>query len=132
MALERCNPKRSRRACSPRFGLQSCRGKSAGVAKRPHERIFHPKPLTLRFACIAAPGSLLLVAGALDPKFVRTSRQMAAAHAACHPNTTSRLQVAVVAGAGHALHEERAEALVPLVRRFAAVGESGAAGDARL
>jgi hypothetical protein len=28
----------SRRTCSPRYGLQSCGGKSAGVAKPPHER----------------------------------------------------------------------------------------------
>jgi hypothetical protein len=39
MVLERwTNPKLSRRTCSPRYGLQSCRGKSAGVAKRPRER----------------------------------------------------------------------------------------------
>jgi hypothetical protein len=31
-------PKRSWRTCSPRYGLQSCRGESAGVAKRPRER----------------------------------------------------------------------------------------------
>jgi hypothetical protein len=38
MALERgTNPKLSRRACSPRYGLQSCPRKSAGVAKRPRE-----------------------------------------------------------------------------------------------
>ena len=30
--------KAQRRWCSPRYGLQSCRGKSAGVAKRPRER----------------------------------------------------------------------------------------------
>jgi hypothetical protein len=35
LPLERgTTPKRSRRARSPRFGLQSCRGKSAGVVKR--------------------------------------------------------------------------------------------------
>jgi hypothetical protein len=39
MALERgTNPKRPRRACSPRYWVPSCRGKSAGVAKRPRER----------------------------------------------------------------------------------------------
>jgi hypothetical protein len=38
-ALERwTNPKLSRRTCSPRYGLQSCRGRSAGVSKRPRER----------------------------------------------------------------------------------------------
>jgi hypothetical protein len=35
----RTNPTLSRRSCSPRYGLQSCRGKSAGVAKRPRELI---------------------------------------------------------------------------------------------
>jgi hypothetical protein len=39
MVLERwTNPKLSRRTCSPRYGLRSWRGKSAGVAKRPRER----------------------------------------------------------------------------------------------
>jgi hypothetical protein len=39
MGLERwTNPKLSRRTCSPRYGLPSCRGISAGVAKRPRER----------------------------------------------------------------------------------------------
>jgi hypothetical protein len=38
-ALERwTNPKRPRRACTCEYGLQSCRGESAGVAKRPRER----------------------------------------------------------------------------------------------
>jgi hypothetical protein len=38
-ALERwTNPKPRRRACSCRYGVSSCRGKSAGVAKRPRER----------------------------------------------------------------------------------------------
>jgi hypothetical protein len=32
------NPKLSRRTCTCECGLQSCRGKSAGVAKRPRER----------------------------------------------------------------------------------------------
>jgi hypothetical protein len=32
------NPKPQRRACSPRYGVPSCRGTSAGVAKRPRER----------------------------------------------------------------------------------------------
>jgi hypothetical protein len=45
------NPKRSRRACSPRYGL--CRNEPAGVAKRPRA-ISHPKPLTLRFAACAS------------------------------------------------------------------------------
>jgi hypothetical protein len=52
MVLERwTNPKLSRRTCSPESGLQSCRGKSAGVAKRPRERPTpDPKSLTSRFA----------------------------------------------------------------------------------
>jgi hypothetical protein len=45
MVLERAtNPKRSRRTCSPRYRLQSCRGKPAGVAKRPRERSPTRKP----------------------------------------------------------------------------------------
>jgi hypothetical protein len=48
------NPKRSRRTCSPRYGLQSCRAKSAGVAKRPRELLSPPKPLTLRFATFSS------------------------------------------------------------------------------
>jgi hypothetical protein len=44
LVLERCTkPKRMRRTCRPRYGLPSCRGKSAGVAKRPRELISHPK-----------------------------------------------------------------------------------------
>jgi hypothetical protein len=43
MALERwTTPKLSRRTCSPRYGLQSWRGKSAGVAKRPRELVSPP------------------------------------------------------------------------------------------
>jgi hypothetical protein len=39
MALERwTNPKPQRRACSPRYGVPLCGGKSAGVAKRRRER----------------------------------------------------------------------------------------------
>jgi hypothetical protein len=51
MALGRwTNPKLSRRTCTCEYGLQSRRGKSAGVAKRPRELISHPKSLPLRFA----------------------------------------------------------------------------------
>jgi hypothetical protein len=40
MALERwTTPKLSRRTCAYEYGLQSCRGKSAGVAKRPRDRV---------------------------------------------------------------------------------------------
>jgi hypothetical protein len=43
LALERwTNPKPSRRACSPRYGLPSCGEKSAGVGL-----ISHPKPLNV-------------------------------------------------------------------------------------
>jgi hypothetical protein len=39
MILERgTHPKRSRRTCTCEYGLHSCRGESAGVAKRPRER----------------------------------------------------------------------------------------------
>jgi hypothetical protein len=38
MALERTNAELSRRACSPLHALQSCRGESAGGAKRPLSR----------------------------------------------------------------------------------------------
>jgi hypothetical protein len=39
MVLERwTNPKLSRRTCTCEYGLQSCRGKSVGAAKRPRER----------------------------------------------------------------------------------------------
>jgi hypothetical protein len=54
MVLERwTNPKRSRRACTCEYGLQSCRGQSAGVAKRPRERS-PTRNLTLRFATFAS------------------------------------------------------------------------------
>jgi hypothetical protein len=55
MALERwTNPKPQRRTRtrSPRYGVSPCRGKSAGVAKRPRE-LSHPKPLPSRFATFA-------------------------------------------------------------------------------
>jgi hypothetical protein len=49
--LEReTNPKISRRACTCEYGLLSCRGESAGIAKRPRERSLTPKSLTSRFA----------------------------------------------------------------------------------
>ena len=39
MVLERwTHPKPRRRTCSLQYGLPSCRGESAGVAKRPRER----------------------------------------------------------------------------------------------
>jgi hypothetical protein len=58
MVLERrTDLKRSRRTCSPQYGLPSRRGNSAGVAKRPRELIAHPKSLPSRFAtCVIAAG----------------------------------------------------------------------------
>ena len=55
MAVERwTNPKPQRGTCSPRYRVQSCRGKSAGVAKRPRERSPTRNPLTSRFATFAS------------------------------------------------------------------------------
>jgi hypothetical protein len=60
MALERwSNPKLPRRSCTCEYGLESCRGKSAGVAyrKRPRELISHTETphvlTTIRNFCIA-------------------------------------------------------------------------------
>jgi hypothetical protein len=56
MALERwTNPKQSRRMCTCEYGLQSCSGKSAGVAKRPRELISPPEipSVTIRHFVIA-------------------------------------------------------------------------------
>jgi hypothetical protein len=51
MVLEgRTTPTLPRRACFPRHGLQSWRGKSAGVAKQPRELISPTKSLSVRFA----------------------------------------------------------------------------------
>jgi hypothetical protein len=53
LVLERgTKPKLSRRACTCEYGLQSCRGESAGVAKRPRERISHPKSLPNFFIAV--------------------------------------------------------------------------------
>jgi hypothetical protein len=55
MVLERrTNPKLSRHTCTCEYGLQSCRGKPAGVAKRPRERS-PPEIATVTFRdfCIA-------------------------------------------------------------------------------
>jgi hypothetical protein len=50
-ALDRwTNPKLSRRTCTCEYGLQSWRGKSAGVVKRPRER--SPEIPTVRFAAL--------------------------------------------------------------------------------
>jgi hypothetical protein len=56
MVLERwTHPKLSRRTCTCECGLHSCRGESAGVAKRSRERSSALKSLPSRFAsfCIA-------------------------------------------------------------------------------
>jgi hypothetical protein len=56
MALERgTNPKLSRRTCTCEYGLQSCRGKSAGVAKWRRERSPTPNipTVTIRDCFIA-------------------------------------------------------------------------------
>jgi hypothetical protein len=53
MVLERgTDPKRSRRTYACEYELQSCRGKSVGVTRRPRELISHPKPLPSRFATL--------------------------------------------------------------------------------
>jgi hypothetical protein len=68
MALERwTKPKHSRRTCSSRYRLQSRRGKSAGVAKRPRKRASTRKP-NVRFAncCIVC---------AVDGAVVRHARR---------------------------------------------------------
>jgi hypothetical protein len=50
-ALERwTNPKLSRRTCTCEYGLQCCRGESAGVAKPPRER---SPTVPIRHFCIA-------------------------------------------------------------------------------
>jgi hypothetical protein len=53
MVLERwTKPKPQRRTCSPRYGVPSCRGKSAGVAHRPRERPPTRNPTRSRFATL--------------------------------------------------------------------------------
>jgi hypothetical protein len=48
------NAKLSRRTYSPRYGLRSCRGESAGAVKRPRERSPTQNPYrTIRSFCIA-------------------------------------------------------------------------------
>ena len=61
LALERwTNPKLSRCTCSPRHGLQSCRRKSAGVAKRPRERSPTRNPLLLKSPTVTIRNCLRL------------------------------------------------------------------------
>jgi hypothetical protein len=48
------NPKRSRRTCSPRYGLLSCRGKSAGASRNSRVSPSPTRnPFTIRDLCIA-------------------------------------------------------------------------------
>jgi 2-succinyl-6-hydroxy-2,4-cyclohexadiene-1-carboxylate synthase len=67
------------------------------------------EPLWDRLGGLRPP--VLLVAGELDPKFTGLAREMAAA---IGPSA----QVAIVAGAGHAVHLERPAELAALVERF--------------
>ncbi len=67
------------------------------------------EPLWERLAALRPPA--LLVAGARDGKFAALARRMAAA-------TGPTAQVALVGGAGHAVHLERPEAVADLVAAF--------------
>jgi hypothetical protein len=64
MILERwTNPELSRRTCTCEYGLPSCRGKLAGVAKRPRERTQNPQRYDsqLLHRCMAAAPSPALM-----------------------------------------------------------------------
>jgi 2-succinyl-6-hydroxy-2,4-cyclohexadiene-1-carboxylate synthase len=67
------------------------------------------EPLWDRLGSLVPP--TLLVAGALDAKFAATAREMAAA-------IGPRARVALVPGAGHAVHLERPDALAALAEEF--------------
>jgi 2-succinyl-6-hydroxy-2,4-cyclohexadiene-1-carboxylate synthase len=67
------------------------------------------EPLWERLAGLGPPA--LLVAGALDAKFAAIAREMAAA-------IGPRARVALVGGAGHAVHLERPDAMAALVEAF--------------
>jgi 2-succinyl-6-hydroxy-2,4-cyclohexadiene-1-carboxylate synthase len=67
------------------------------------------EPLWDRLARLAPP--VLLVAGALDAKFARIAREMAAA-------VGPAARVALVPGAGHAVHLERPEETAALLEEF--------------
>ena len=71
------------------------------------------EPLWDRLATLAPP--TLLVAGALDAKFGAVAREMAAA-------IGPAARVALVPGAGHAVHLERPDATAELVEGFLAAG----------
>jgi 2-succinyl-6-hydroxy-2,4-cyclohexadiene-1-carboxylate synthase len=74
------------------------------------------EPLWDRLATLGPP--TLLVAGALDTKFAAVARQMAAA-------IGPRARVALVPGAGHAVHLERPAELATLVEGFLDAGLPG-------
>jgi 2-succinyl-6-hydroxy-2,4-cyclohexadiene-1-carboxylate synthase len=78
------------------------------------------EPLWDRLADLRPPA--LLVAGERDPKFTALARRMAAV---IGPSA----RVAVVAGAGHAVHLERPAELAALVEEFLDVHRDGPAGD---
>jgi hypothetical protein len=102
--LERwTNPKVSRRTCTCEYVLQSHRGNSAGVAKRPRERSSTRNP-TLRFATlslVAAGECVRGAAGAVHAGGVRARaardgaravpapQRQAAAGGGCHPRGTA-------------------------------------------
>jgi hypothetical protein len=47
-------PNPQRRTCSPYYGVPSCRGKSAGVVKRPPGAISHPIPYSAQLATLTS------------------------------------------------------------------------------
>ena len=106
MVLERwTNPKRSRRTCICEFGLPSCRGKSAGVAKRPRERsISHPKPPPFRFA---KPFSSLCVQVAESHRveqIIQRRREVSAAAAALEGTEDAPLAAKVLKRESYECH----------------------------
>jgi 2-succinyl-6-hydroxy-2,4-cyclohexadiene-1-carboxylate synthase len=78
------------------------------------------EPLWDRLAGLRPPA--LLVAGERDAKFAALARQMAAA-----VGPTAR--VAIVPGAGHAVHLERPDTTAALVEAFLTAAGNGPAGD---
>ena len=135
MVLERwTKTKLSRRKCSPRYGLQSCRGKSAGVAKRPRELSPHRKSLLLRTplfrgmtvgACmrVSPPhqGSSHLIKG------LPTSSRVSPPHQGPAPLTGESAAVAAAQGGGgraRGVAAERARALAVERRRARALRDA--------
>ncbi len=90
---------RAERLANTAGGLaNSLRGAGAGV----------DEPVLAQLATIDAP--TLLVVGALDPKYVALGRTMA--------QMLPAAQLAIVAGAGHAVHLERPDAFAALVTTY--------------